>query len=323
MKYHHSGLGWAAMAFPVIGLLLAASAPCLAQAKPNTPGAKAEACPADNGGITVPRGFCATVFADNIGHARHLVVAPNGVVYVNTWSGRYYGNDQPPAGGFLLALQDTKGEGRADIITRFGDSAADGSHGGTGIALYNGALYAEVNDRIVRYTLPAGALAPTAPPEVIVSGLPLTGDHPMHPFAIDRQGNLFVDLGSATNSCQVENRTLELAGDHALYGARNARRHLALRREPDRAALLSGRALRHWDPQWRGLRIRRRRWNLCNPTWPGSVVGELAETLPAGAGPQSPRRRATAIGAGRRLRLAGVLFRRDPGEACAGSGIWR
>ena len=37
-------------------------------------------------------GFCATVFADNIGHARHMVVAPNGVVYVNTWSGRYYAN---------------------------------------------------------------------------------------------------------------------------------------------------------------------------------------------------------------------------------------
>ena len=69
-----------------------------------------------------------------------------------------------------------------------------------------------MNDRIVRYTLPAGALAPTAPPEIIVSGLPLTGDHPMHPFAIDRQGNMFVDLGSATNSCQVENRTLDSPG---------------------------------------------------------------------------------------------------------------
>jgi hypothetical protein len=26
------------------------------------------------------------VFADKIGHARNLTVAPNGVVYVNTWS---------------------------------------------------------------------------------------------------------------------------------------------------------------------------------------------------------------------------------------------
>ena len=58
----------------------------------------------------------------------------------------------------------------------------------------------------MRYALPAGALAPNRSPEVVVSGLPLTGDHPMHPFRIDAQGALYVDLGSATNSCQVENR---------------------------------------------------------------------------------------------------------------------
>ena len=34
----------------------------------------------------------------------------------------------------------------------------------------------------------------------------------MHPFVIDRQGNLYVDLGSATNSCQVQNRTLSSPG---------------------------------------------------------------------------------------------------------------
>jgi glucose/arabinose dehydrogenase len=41
---------------------------------------------------------------------------------------------------------------------------------------------------------------------VVLSGLPLTGDHPMHPFVIDSKGELFVDLGSATNSCQFQNR---------------------------------------------------------------------------------------------------------------------
>src|SRR6267143_7082154 len=97
-------------------------------------------CADDNGGITLPAGFCATVFADNIGHARHLVVAPNGVVYVNTWSGRYYGNDTPPAGGFLVALHDTNGDGRADVALRFGDGIQTGSAGGTGITLYRGAL---------------------------------------------------------------------------------------------------------------------------------------------------------------------------------------
>ena len=58
-------------------------------------------CAPDNGGITLSPGFCATVFADKIGHARHMAVAPDGTVYVNTWSGRYYGYDRTPPGGFL------------------------------------------------------------------------------------------------------------------------------------------------------------------------------------------------------------------------------
>ena len=74
----------------------------------------------------LPAGFCATVFADNIGHARHLVVAPNGVVYVNTWSGDYYPpGDKPPAGGFLVALQDKTGAGKADVTERFGETIAN------------------------------------------------------------------------------------------------------------------------------------------------------------------------------------------------------
>jgi glucose/arabinose dehydrogenase/mono/diheme cytochrome c family protein len=211
MRYDHIRLARiakvAARTFSVIGVLLAVGSPNGARAQSGT-----QVCPSGDSGITLPPGFCATVFADNIGHARHLVVAPNGVVYVNTWSGRYYGNDKPPAGGFLVALQDTRGNGHADVNIRFGQTVADGSAGGTGIAFYNGALYVEVNDRIVRYALPAGTVAPTAAPEVIVLGLPLTGDHPMHPFAIDARGNMYVDLGSATNSCQVKNRTLESPG---------------------------------------------------------------------------------------------------------------
>ncbi len=164
------------------------------------------ACHSDPGGITLPPGFCATVFADKLGHTRHLTVAPDGVVYVNRWSGTYYHNDTPPAGGFLLALKDTKGDGHADQVVRFGETAASGGHGGTGIAYYNGALYAEINDRIVRYALSNGDVAPKGPPQVVVSGLPLSGDHPMHPFSIDVHGNMYVDLGTPSNSCQVENR---------------------------------------------------------------------------------------------------------------------
>src|SRR5580693_6092264 len=148
-------------------------------------------CSGGGGGLTLPAGFCATIFADNIGHARQLVVAPNGVVYINTWSGRYYHNDVVPPTGFLVALKDSKGTGVADIQQRFGETLASGGHGGTGIALYDGFLYAESNDRIVRYALSADSLQPRGAAEVIVSGLPLSGDHPMHPFMIDRDGKLY------------------------------------------------------------------------------------------------------------------------------------
>jgi glucose/arabinose dehydrogenase/mono/diheme cytochrome c family protein len=167
---------------------------------------KGASCPQNDTGLKLPHGFCATVFADGIGHARHLVVAPNGVVYVNTWSGRYYGNDTPHAGGFLVALEDTTGAGRADMIRRFGTTAPQGGKGGTGIGLYDGSLYAEINDKIVRYRLTPGSIVPQGPAVPIVTGLPLTGDHPMHPFVITADGSLYIDLATPTNACQVKNR---------------------------------------------------------------------------------------------------------------------
>ncbi|HEY1953193.1 MAG TPA: PQQ-dependent sugar dehydrogenase, partial [Gemmatimonadaceae bacterium] len=108
-------------------------------------------------------------------------------------------------------------DGKADIISRFGPDSAHGNGGGTGIALYNGALFAEEGDtsskRIARYALATDSLTPaTTGAQVVVNGLPAKGDHPMHPFVIDHGGNIFMDVGSATNSCQVKNRTLNSPG---------------------------------------------------------------------------------------------------------------
>jgi glucose/arabinose dehydrogenase len=168
-------------------------------------------CTSDNGGLTLPAGFCATVFADSIGHARHIVVAPNGNVYVNTWSGEYYGGDKGAAAGYLVLLRDTTGDGRADVIRHFGATSDKGGHGGTGIGLYNDAVYAEEYSTILRYSLGADG-APTDSGTAIVKGLPETGDHPMHPFAIDSSGMMYVDLGSASNACQLTNRVLNSPG---------------------------------------------------------------------------------------------------------------
>jgi glucose/arabinose dehydrogenase len=186
----------------------------LAQSQPNSAKkANSALCANDDNGLKLPAGFCATVFADGIGHARHIVVSPGGVVYANTWSGEYYDNDKTHDGGFLVALQDKNGAGKADVIERFGETIQTGGAGGTGISLYKGSIYAEINDRIVRYALPADSIVPKNSSETIVSKLPLGGDHPMHPFMIDAKGSIYVDIGSATNSCQPKNRQPKIPGD--------------------------------------------------------------------------------------------------------------
>src|SRR4029079_5312530 len=119
----------------------------------------AKTCEGD-AGITVPTGFCASVFADNLGHARHLAVAPNGDVYVNTWSSVYTMMKNAP-GGYIVALRDADHDGRAEMVERFGTIHQDGKPGGgTGIGVHDGALFAEVDDKIVTYALSAGSLAP-------------------------------------------------------------------------------------------------------------------------------------------------------------------
>jgi len=176
------------------------------------PGAISSACDPTNGGISLPSGYCAAVFADNLGHARHLAVAPNGDVYVNTWTTERT-TTAPPAGGYIVALRDADRDGRAEAIQRFGTVYEAGVYGGgTGIAIHGDGLFVEVDDRIVRYRLTGGTLVPGIATDTVLGGLPRTGDHQAHPFAIAPDGTMHVNSGSQTNACQVKNRTLESPG---------------------------------------------------------------------------------------------------------------
>jgi glucose/arabinose dehydrogenase/mono/diheme cytochrome c family protein len=200
------------MAVAALGVWSAAVSPSFAQSAAHRPPPSSAACPKSDSGLKLPPGFCATIFADGVGHARHLAAAPDGVVYVNTWSGRYYGNDTPHAGGFLVALKDNTGMGKADFNQRFGETVQSGGAGGTGIGLYKDGLFAEINDKIVRYPLPAGSMVPNGAAVPVVTGLPLGGDHPMHPFTIAADGSMYIDVATATNACQGQNRIPKSAG---------------------------------------------------------------------------------------------------------------
>lgn len=158
-------------------------------------------CADDNGGLKLPPGFCASVFADNLGAARHIAVAADGAVYVNT----YRRGAKTPEGGFLVALFDVDGDGVAEHVLRFGESSADArARGGTGIAYHAGYLYAEESGRILRYPKRDGELVPKGAKEVMVEDLPTERGHTMHPFAIADDGSLYVNSGSATNNCEAK-----------------------------------------------------------------------------------------------------------------------
>ena len=181
-------------------------------AQKTDPDKEIKGCDQGNAGLTLPPGFCASVFADNLGRARHLAVAPNGDVYVNTWSSSYTELKNAP-GGYVVALRDADRDGKAEIVERFGTIHQDGKPGGgTGIAVHRNSVYVEDLGKVTRYRLVRGRLVPGGKPETILSGLWTERGHIMHPFAITSNGTMYINSGSITNSCQEKDRTLESKG---------------------------------------------------------------------------------------------------------------
>ncbi|MEO7180420.1 MAG: PQQ-dependent sugar dehydrogenase [Gemmatimonadaceae bacterium] len=163
------------------------------------------ACTGTNAELTLPAGFCATIFADSIAHSRHAVVASNGDVYVTIEGTNPPGDavsDTPlPAPASFVALRDTNRDGRADLVKRVG------SLGNTGIGIANGHLYVDEGKQIVRYARADSELTPSGKREVVVGGIPMNGGHRARNFAIGADGMLYLNVGSASNSCQVKDRT--------------------------------------------------------------------------------------------------------------------
>jgi len=158
------------------------------------------ACDPDNGGITLPTGFCALVAADDLGPARHMIVDPNGDLYVALQTG------SGGTGGGVVALRDTKGNGHFDMKETFGEGSS------TGIGLRNGYLYVAKVNSVERYKMTPGQLKPSGAAEVVVSGLQGERQHGDKGIAFDGKGSLYVNVGAPSNACQTKDRQAKSPG---------------------------------------------------------------------------------------------------------------
>ena len=151
-------------------------------------------CDADNGGLVVPDGFCATLVGGNLGPVRQLAVAPNGDLFA-----ALSGKAGDGTGG-VLAFRDRNGDGKPDERASFGPA------GGNDVEVHQGFIYFALNDRIVRYRQSASDLEPEGKPETLVDELPSEGNHKAKSLAFGKGDTMYVVIGSATNSCQETDR---------------------------------------------------------------------------------------------------------------------
>ncbi len=161
--------------------------------QPQPPGAK------DNGGLFLPGGFGAAVVVDSIGRARHIAVNDNGDIYVKL---EY--NELMHGRGGTVGLRDAENDGKADIITYFGDYVDEGGLP-AGMNIYNGYLYTSTVKYVLRNKLTPGQLIPEGKTEII-----FTDDEPdlmkhwhsAKPLAFDNDGHMYVPFGAPDDAGQ-------------------------------------------------------------------------------------------------------------------------
>jgi glucose/arabinose dehydrogenase/cytochrome c553 len=152
-----------------------------------------------NGGLFLPGHFEAVVVADSIGRARHLTVNTNGDIYVKLTY-----NDIMHGSGGTVGLRDANNDGKADIISYFGDYKDEGGLP-AGMAVHNNYLYTATVKHIFRNKLKRGQLVPDSKTEIIL----IDEDeslgkhwHTAKPFAFDKKGNMYVPFGAPTDAAQ-------------------------------------------------------------------------------------------------------------------------
>lgn len=134
--------------------------------------------------LKVPRGYRVSVWAQGLGNARMIAVAPDGAIYVSRRSE-----------ADIIRLVDRNGDGRADgppvpVVNR------PGLHG---LTIHGGQLYFMTAREVFRAPLlPDGGIGRV---ETLIDDLPDAGQHLNRTLAVGPDEMLYISAGSTCNAC--------------------------------------------------------------------------------------------------------------------------
>ncbi len=145
--------------------------------------------------ISLPPGFTIQVFAEVPDPRSLAVVSPREIAAVETV---FVGSRRSD----VHSLRDTDGDGSADEVRR----RASRLNIPNGIATLDGLLYLALNDRVVRWPVPAeiDAGRPLQPLEHIFSGFPQSGHHGWRYAKFGPDRKLYVAVGAPCNVCALD-----------------------------------------------------------------------------------------------------------------------
>ena len=146
------------------------------------------------GRLKLPPGFSISVFSSQVPDARSMTVSPSGTLFVGT-----------RARGSVYALQDRNKDGKADEVI----TIARRLNSPNGVAFRNGSLYVAEISRVIRFDNIETSLRNPAPPAVVNDSFPRDQSHGWKFMALGPDNMLYVNVGSATNSCQQKDRADE------------------------------------------------------------------------------------------------------------------
>jgi glucose/arabinose dehydrogenase len=146
---------------------------------------------ANNAGLKLPEGFGALVVAETGAQPRHIVVTPQGNIYVKLFRAK---------NGKGIYYYKADASGKATLASSFG------TYPGTGMNMKGDYLYASSNTEVFRYKINAEKeVIDQDKPEKIITGLK-TGQHESKSIVFDNADNIYVNIGVNSNSCQVRDR---------------------------------------------------------------------------------------------------------------------